>query len=208
MTLRRHTLFAVVALVALVAVTSIAMSNSVIGNTDNEDFIGTRDRGRTIAKAATARSAGGRPVSWGVFGYTSDRGLTCLQAGPVEDDAAGAFTPRGFERFSPLDSVGNCGDLTEPLATLGGVAYAAVAPVSTDSDDRASVVYGLAGKNVKNVTVTIDKTSERLPVEMSGASELGGAAQSFIAPLPPEASLPGVTVTFELANGKRTVSTI
>lgn len=206
--LNRGTLFAVVAAIALVSVTSLAMSSSVLVDSENENYIGTKDLGATIAEAAPVKSAQGSSARWGVFGYRSDRGLTCVQAGLVNEGKVGGYSRAGFEPFSARDSVGNCGDLTETLATMGGAAYATSAPATPESVDQTSVVYGLLSKDVANVTVTIDETSERLPVEMSRASGLGTAARSFIAPLPPDASLPGVTITFELASGKKTVSEI
>lgn len=208
MTPRKHLLFAAVSLVALVSVTSLAMSSSEIANTENEKFVGTRDPGATITASKTRRSAAGTPVAWGVFGYQSDRGLTCVQAGPIRDGGAGLYSEEGFKRFASRDGVGNCGDLRETFADMGGAVFASAAPVSDDASDQAGVVYGLLDQKVSKVTVTIDKTSERLPVELSGASGMGGAARSFVAPLPPEASLPGVTVTFELEDGTQTVSKI
>lgn len=206
--LNRGTLFAVVAVIALVSITSLAMSSSVVIDTENESYIGTKDLGATLAEAAPGKSVKGSPARWGVFGYRSDRGLTCVQAGQVNDGKVGAYSRQGFEQFSARDSVGNCGDLTETLETMGGAAYATSAPVTPDSVDQSSVVYGLLSKDVTEVTVTVDETSERLPVEMSRASGMGVVARSFVAPLPPEASLPGVTITFELTSGKKTVSRI
>lgn len=204
----RSPIFAAVALIAVVSATSLAMSNTDPGNTDNAYYVATADPGVTISTAPVVKSSAGNAVTWGVFAYTSDRGLTCLQAGIANGEKTGAFTPKGFAPYSPLDAIGNCGDLSGAFATLGGAVYGASEPASTDLSDRANVVYGLIDKSVVKVTVTISKTSERLPVELSDVSELGDATQSFIAPLPPEASLPGVTVTFERANGEETVSAV
>lgn len=202
----RGSIFAVVLLVAAVGVTSVAMSNTVFGDADNEEYVGTRDRGATIAEASPTKSGHGNSATWGVFAYESDRGLTCVQAGIVRDGSAGAYTRDGFRPFSPRDSVGNCGDLKETLSRMGGAAYGASAPATTEISDRTDVVYGLLSDAVSGVNVTLDDSSENVPVELSRVSGLGGATRAFVAPLPASTSLPGATVTFEFKNGETAVS--
>lgn len=205
--LNRGTLVAFAALLLVVSLTSVAMSDTVFGESDNEDYVGTRDEGSMIAQAAPVESSGGNTAQWGVFAYESDRGLTCLQAGVMKDGNVGAYTENEFHPFSPRDSVGNCGDPAGALAAQGGLAYAAEAPASNNVADRSGVIYGLVS-NVTAVTVTVDGSSQAVPVELEGSTAAGGADGVFIAPLPAGTELPGVTVTFELENGATTVSRI
>lgn len=192
----------------VVSLTGVAMSGTVFGASDNENYIGTVDKGSVIALAAPVKSANGHAAPWGVFAYRSDRGLSCLQAGLMRDGQAGAYTEKGFRAFSPRESVGSCGDLASAVASEGGITFAAEAPASSDITDRTGVVYGLVDGSVEKVSVTVEGASEPTPVEFSRTTQVTGADRAFIAPLPADAKLPGATIIFEKKGGERTKSTI
>lgn len=201
-------LVAIATMLAVVSITSVAMSDAVYGESDNENYVGTRDKGSVIALAAPVKSVNGNPAPWGVFAYQSDRGLTCLQAGLIRDGQAGAYTEKGFRAFSPGDSVGSCGELSSAVASEGGIVFASEAPASSEVSDRTGVIYGLVDERVERVSVTIEGTSESIPVEFSQTTEVDGADRAFVAPLPARAKLPGATIIFEQKGGEKTKSTI
>lgn len=203
-----RSLFAVVAILASIGVTSVAMSEPGLLDSENADVISTRDQGAKVAEAPPVESSQARAASWGVFAYESDRGLACVQGGIISNGEVGAYRSEGFRPYQARDGVGNCGDFTDALTTMGGLAFGAVAPASGDIADRTKVVYGLLSPGVTSVNVTYRGASESLRVHVAKTPKLDGADRVFIAPLPAEAPLSGVVVTFELNDGERSVSTL
>lgn len=190
----------VIAVLLVVGISSIALAQAGGPNADEAADSGVAGSGRIIA---TTNIVSGK---WGVFGYTSRAGLTCLTAGPMQNGKVGMYGPNGFRAMRAEEAPGNCGDIAQNLVELGGVALASASPVAAGSNESRGVIYGVVAPDTVAVYLR-DGSAEPEQLTVTATQEIGGTAGAFVTGLPENrrpGSMHGLVIEIEKADGSRT----
>lgn len=187
-----------------------AQQNSATGP-DDRHLRGDSDAGKTLSvtqlsseslAGMSARARVSAAANWGVMGYESQTGLTCLTAGPVRNGVVGSVSPGGFTALDPAQAPGNCGDIQANLRDMGGIALIHHGRAGASAATIVGLVYGAVGAGAKNVTLRLPDGTERL-VKIDPTTHLPGVAGTFAAPLPSGLVGSDVVVVITRSDGSR-----
>lgn len=178
----RSTMLALLALAAILGISTASMANGALSEDEAPESNGTPKSG-TLSIDNSTNYPGGAD-EFALLVYTNESGQTCVATGEPSPDrkAVGRRFRAGFEE-RPLKESGICGLKPDPIAFAGEFGY----DVGDGAMDQAlSSVYGVATSEVDHVTLNDRESSKEL------ASTRPGKKGGFIL------AVPGVDTSLEL----------